>query len=190
MVIRKTDTIDEPQEEHHLSKFKVQQINNALVAKHYTPMYLMHKFWARKSPNVVSEYIKHYSRENEIVLDPFAGSGVTAIEALKLQRKAVCIDYNPVMIFIARMTGAPINLRELRKQYEMIVENIRNEILGLYKSKCPKCGKTATIIGTKWELKKNRPLEIRLDCQVCEKRVKKKPDDNDLKNIERIEQMK
>ncbi|MFQ6062383.1 MAG: DNA methyltransferase, partial [Methanosarcinales archaeon] len=33
----------------------------------------MHKYWARKPHNVVAEYIKKYSEEGEIVLDPFCG---------------------------------------------------------------------------------------------------------------------
>lgn len=37
---------------------KKDHINYALVAKTHTPMYLMHKYWARKPHNVVSEYIK------------------------------------------------------------------------------------------------------------------------------------
>jgi DNA modification methylase len=63
---------------------KIQVINYALVAKAHTPMYLMHKWWARKPHNVISEYISHYTKAGEIVLDPFVGSGVTAIEAIKL----------------------------------------------------------------------------------------------------------
>jgi DNA modification methylase len=33
------------------------------------------------------------------VLDPFGGSGVTAVEALMNRRKAINIDLNPIAIF-------------------------------------------------------------------------------------------
>jgi DNA modification methylase len=149
----------------------------------------MHKFWARKSPNVVSEYIKHYSRENEIVLDPFAGSGVTAIEAIKLGRKAVCIDYNPVMTFISRMTAWPVDLQELKREFGAIKKSTSNRILDLYTTKCPKCKGTAIIIGTKWDSERNQPIDIRLNCKDCHKKIKKKPDDKDLENIKKIAEM-
>ena len=61
-------------------------INHALVPKTHPPMYLMHKYWARKPHNVVREYIEHYTKKGDIVLDPFCGSGVTVLEALKADR--------------------------------------------------------------------------------------------------------
>ncbi len=71
---------------------KIQHIDHILVVKTHSPMYLMHKYWARKPAGVVAEYIKAYSKPGQIVLDPFVGSGVTAIEAIKLGRKGAGID--------------------------------------------------------------------------------------------------
>ncbi|MCJ7425197.1 site-specific DNA-methyltransferase [Candidatus Bathyarchaeota archaeon] len=74
-------------------------IDHAISPQAHTPMYLMHKYWARKPHNVVGEYIEHYSKKGEIVLDPFLGSGVTAIESLKRGRKAIAIDLDPLSTF-------------------------------------------------------------------------------------------
>ncbi len=43
--------------------------------------YGVHPYFTRRPYNVVREYILHYSKEKDRVLDPFGGSGVTAIEA-------------------------------------------------------------------------------------------------------------
>jgi len=85
----------------------VTHIDYALLAKAHPRRHLVHKFWARKPHNVVAEYIEHYSKNGEIVLDPFVGSGVTAIEALRLGRKAVALDLNPIATFITRMIAKP-----------------------------------------------------------------------------------
>jgi len=122
-----------------------QNINHALVAKAHTSMYLMHKFWARKPHNVVSEYIKHYSKEGDVVLDPFSGSGVTVIEAIKSGRKAVGIDLNPVSIFITRNTAAPYNLKKLKDAFLKIEKNVKDEINGLYETGCEVCGEKGLI---------------------------------------------
>ena len=52
----------------------------------HTPMYVWHKYWARKTWNVVGEFIKTYCPEGGIVLDPFAGSGVNASDGLKEEK--------------------------------------------------------------------------------------------------------
>jgi len=39
--------------------------------------------------------IKMFTFCGETVLDPFAGSGTTAVAALKVDRKAICLDQNP-----------------------------------------------------------------------------------------------
>jgi DNA modification methylase len=167
-------------------KSGIKNIDTALVAKHNTPMYLMHKFWARKSPSVVAEYIKAYSKRGDIVLDPFAGSGVTAIEAIKLERKAICLDYNPVMTFIAKMTAMPIDIEALTREFKRIKKSVAKTILRLYETKCPNCGNTASIIGTKWDKNKDQPIEIRLDCSSCG-RQKKKTSPKDLELVSKIE---
>lgn len=158
-------------------------IDSALVGQHNTPMYLMHKFWARKSHNIVSQYISTYSKEREIVLDPFLGSGVTAIEAVKLGRRAVGIDVNPLMIFIAQMTSCLVDIELLKKEFERVSKETSEKILKYYVTKCTTCKNEASIIGTKWDLGKQQPLLIRFECPICKKRRNKKLDSDDLKKI-------
>ena len=42
----------------------------------------IHPYYTKQPSNVVSEYIKHFCPIDGLVLDPFCGTGVTAIEAL------------------------------------------------------------------------------------------------------------
>lgn len=49
---------------------------------------------------VISKFLKN---DNSIVLDPFAGSSSTAIEALHLGHNAICIDINPLTNFLTRV---------------------------------------------------------------------------------------
>src|SRR6266446_5463654 len=67
-------------------------------ARHYG----VHPYFTRRPANVVRAYIERYSQEGDVVLDPFGGTGVTAIEAFLLGRKAIQNDLNPFANFIAR----------------------------------------------------------------------------------------
>ena len=129
----------------------------------------MHRYWARKPHNVVSEYIEHYSKEGDIVLDPFAGSGVTAIESLVLKRKAVAVDIDPVATFITRCTALPVNLEALDDIFSTIKKTVKPEIDELYQTKCPRCGEYTIAEAIIWN--GNKPVEIRYRCQ-CKKQGK------------------
>jgi adenine-specific DNA methylase len=61
----------------------------------------VHPYFTRRPANVVRAYIKHYTAPGETVLDPFGGSGVTAIEAMLLNRCGIHNDINPLANFVA-----------------------------------------------------------------------------------------
>lgn len=168
-------------------KAQIAQLNHAIVAKPHTPMYLIHKYWARKPHNVVSEYIRHYTREGDVVLDPFCGSGPTPIEAIKLGRKGVGIDLNPVSVFITRMTAIPADISKIQSTFEEIKNKCEKEIEDLYKTKCNKCGGAASIVCTHW--KNSTPIKIYYHCPTCNDKLSKKPDNDDLKLIQKTEKM-
>jgi len=84
--------------EQRISKIKkpeFKHLNRQIPPEAHTSMYNFHKYWSRKTWNVVGEYIETYCPENGIVYDPFGGSGVTAIEALKKKQKSNYFRYIP-----------------------------------------------------------------------------------------------
>ncbi len=165
-----------------------EHIDYAIIAQAHTPMYLIHKYWARKPHNVVSEYIRHYSKEGEIVLDPFGGSGVTAIEAIKAGRKAISIDLNPMSAFIIENTLSQVNPREIEEQFRKIETKLKDKINRLYETKCPKCGKKVIAICLHWD--KSKPIKVMFECDPCNLREGRNAAKFDLKKIKESDKLK
>lgn len=60
------------------------------------------KYRGNWSPYIPRNLILRYSKEGEIVLDPFLGSGTTLVETKLLKRHAIGVDINPDAINISK----------------------------------------------------------------------------------------
>jgi 16S rRNA G966 N2-methylase RsmD len=118
----------------------VQHLNRQIPPEPHTALYVWHKYWSRKTWNVVGEFVKAYTREGDVVLDPFAGSGVVAIEAARHGRRAIVCDLNPVASLIADLTLRPVNLAALLEAFERVREKVKRRIETLYTVHCVQCG--------------------------------------------------
>ncbi len=72
-----------------------------------------YKYPARCSPIYARELIKHFSKQNETVIDPFCGGGTTLIEALLLGRSSVGFDISSLAIFLTRVRTTGISLKDV-----------------------------------------------------------------------------
>lgn len=92
--------------------------------------YGVHPYFTRRPYNVVSSYILHYSKEGDRVLDPFGGSGVTAIEAYLKNRMGIHNDINPLANFIAEGIAdlAKGDVADLYEALRYLEERCKNTI--------------------------------------------------------------
>lgn len=157
-----------------------------LIPATYTGLYAMHKYWAKKPHNVVRAFIERHTQKGELVLDPFCGSGVTAIEALLTARKAAAFDLNPMATFITRATLLPVNPVELAAQFHRVRDAVQESVDELYLTRCLRCGEAAVGTHFLWEGDALKTIWYR--CAACgERKGVKSPDDADLKKLQAIE---
>jgi SAM-dependent methyltransferase len=138
-----------------------------LEAKPHTPVYRMHKYFARRPWNVFSDLISQYSSEGEIVLDPFCGGGVTVVEGLKLRRKVIGVDVNPVASYVTFMECQPAVLPELSASFNEVRTNVEAELLSFYRTRCDQCLSTALADWLEWDEETKRIVRVKLDCPRC-----------------------
>jgi DNA modification methylase len=85
-------------------------------------IYSIHPYPAMFHFMLVRKFLKEFSKEGDLVFDPFCGSGVSAGECLKLSRNFVGYDINPLAILIAKVRTTPQNIEELEKNLEKILK--------------------------------------------------------------------
>lgn len=66
----------------------------------YTPESTAHP--AKMLPEVVRHAVIHYTKPGELVLDPMCGIGTTLVEAVRLGRRAVGVEYEPHWVEVAQ----------------------------------------------------------------------------------------
>lgn len=66
----------------------------------------LHPYPAKFIPQLPGTFISKLSSRGELVFDPFGGSGTTALEAIRLGRRALSVDANPVAALIGRVKTA------------------------------------------------------------------------------------
>ncbi len=109
-----------------------------------TAIYNMHTYWSKKPHDAIRQYIRHYTKPGDLVLDPFCGSGGTALAALMEGRKAIAIDRSPAATFITKNYCTPVDVNELQKAFEELKSKVKPEIDWLYETRCDRCGGKAT----------------------------------------------
>lgn len=116
----------------------------------HRPATSTHKWWAKRLGTVfrgiitsattpdgadaVGAYGSPLDLAGAIVLDPFSGSGVTGVEALKLGAKAVCLDINPVATLVQRQAVQPWDLGSLEAAYKEVESSCRAEVDRLHRT--------------------------------------------------------
>lgn len=145
-----------------------------IESKSHPRHYLMHKYWGRKAHNLVAEYIKHYTKGGDTVLDPFMGSGGVIIESKKSGRNSIGIDINPITKLIIDNTLVEVDLEKFLNTRKYIIDNLPDETLDLSITKCPVCNQICTLSNAVWNL----DSIIRIKGHCSEHGIFKKDADN------------
>ena len=90
----------------------MEELNYALVEDKRPPIYTAMKYWGKKPHNIWRAYIENYTSENGLYLDPFAGSAISAFEAIKAGKKAIAFDLNPLTSFIIEVFSIPFDKKK------------------------------------------------------------------------------
>jgi len=87
----------------------------------------IHSYPAMFHPRMVEKLIIQFSKENDQILDPFSGSGVSAVMASVNNRKFVGYDINPLAILISKARTTPLDKDKLEYSFNKLLEYFEHE---------------------------------------------------------------
>jgi len=93
--------------------------------------YITHGYYtypAKFIPQLAAKIINQYSKKNDLIVDPFMGSGTTVVEAIVNNRIAVGTDINEIAVLIAKVKSTPIEYNLLIEEYDKLCFNFKHEL--------------------------------------------------------------
>lgn len=127
-------------------RYSRSSFDKAIVTTKTSAVYSMHPYHLGKKPfDAIESYIEHYTEPNDLVLDPFCGSGSTAVAALVRGRKSVSIDLSPAATFITRFYVTPTDPSLLKERFTSMLKRCARDMDYLFTTKCHRCNGPAVL---------------------------------------------
>jgi len=76
-----------------------------------------HRYPAKFIPQIVSRLTEKYTKEGDLVVDPFGGCGTTVVESKVMGRPSIAVDINPVAVLITKAKITPIYPEKIEKEF-------------------------------------------------------------------------
>lgn len=168
----------------------------------FDPLYMYHSYLTKVPHKAIQKYIEHYTEPGDIVLDGFAGTGMTgaATRLCKDRRRALCMDLSPLATFIAYCVNSTISANTFRISAENIIKEVKSKCAWMFQTKhtngaigeinyvlwsnsyaCRSCGTELIFWDTAVNKSAGKILDV-FECPHCGATVKK----NDLEKIYEI----
>ncbi|RYE55555.1 MAG: restriction endonuclease, partial [Sphingobacteriales bacterium] len=84
-----------------------------LNIRDFDPWHSMCSYLGAFPPTLASYFIKYFSNEGDVVMDPFSGRGTTALEAKILGRETIATDLNPIAIALTEAKNVSLDKQEV-----------------------------------------------------------------------------
>lgn len=95
--------------------------------------YRAHSYHTKVPPEAIQPFIEAFTRPSETILDPFCGSGMTGVAALKSGRNAVLSDLSPAAVHIATNYTTPCDPTKFAAAVEAVRLAVSETMQWLYK---------------------------------------------------------
>ena len=125
-----------------------------------TYTYDAHTYHTKVPPQGIADILRAYLPNGGVVLDPFAGSGMTGVAARVLGVDAILNELSPAASFIADRFTRSCNPAIFARAVETICDRMAGLRRTLYTTRCRECNRSVEILYTIWS--------YRVRCTKCD----------------------
>lgn len=136
----------------HVHAARLAQVSpdNGMSAGKNTYTYDAHTYHTKVPPQGIAELLSHYLPDGGLVLDPFAGSGMTGVAARVLGLDCILSELSPAACFIADRFTQAIDPLLFERGVQTILNETSELRRQLYTTSCRECGRPTEILYTVW----------------------------------------
>ena len=123
------------------------------------PVYMAHAYLTKVPVTAITPFIEAFTEPGDLVLDPFAGSGMTGVAALVTGRRALLYDVAVLGRHIGSNYVNLVDAKMLRERGERVVRRAQERVGDIYAVICGSCGDSAQLAKSVWSAV--------IDCRSC-----------------------
>jgi 16S rRNA G966 N2-methylase RsmD len=130
----------------------VPDLPRQLAVKRTDPVYMAHAYLTKVPVAAIEPFVAAFTKPGDIVLDPFAGSGMTGVAAAALGRNAQLFDISVLGRHIGVGYTNLVDANLLRKHADEVIAASRERLGQPYAARCHRCEREATLAKTIWTM--------------------------------------
>src|SRR5579884_815695 len=123
-----------------------------VAVKRSDPVYNAHSYLTKVPVAAIRPFIEAFTEPGDVVLDPFAGSGMTGVAAAMSGRRAELRDINVLGQHIGTNYVNLVDGAAFRAAVAGAVERAMNRVGDVYATRCARCGERGELSRTTWSM--------------------------------------
>ena len=124
------------------------------------PVYMAHAYLTKVPVAAIVPFVEAFTEPGDVVLDPFAGSGMTGVAALVTGRRAMLYDVAALGQHIGSNYTNLVDTGQLRECGDLVARRARERIGDAYAVACNSCKARAQLAKTVWS--------VVIECDGCQ----------------------
>lgn len=127
-------------------------IPEIVEAKRTDPVYMAHSYLTKVPVTAITPFIEAFTAPGDIVLDPFAGSGMTGVAAAATSRRARLFDVSVLGRHVGTNYVNLVDPDQLRNRASEAIDAVTDVVGDLYSVECQACRRNARLVKTIWSV--------------------------------------